>query len=92
MDILTRIQDKARAARRTLVLPEGTEERTIIAARSLAEESIAKVVLLGDKKQIGSLAETHGLDVNRVQIITPRNRLISTNSPTCSMSAARKKG
>ena len=71
MDILTRIKDKARVARRTVVLPEGTEERTVIAARTLAEESIAKVVLLGDKKQIGSLAETHGLDVNRVQIITP---------------------
>jgi phosphate acetyltransferase len=71
MDILSRIKEKARAAKRTVVLPEGTEERVIVAARTLTEEGIVNAILLGDEKKIASLAENHGLDVNRVTIITP---------------------
>jgi len=71
MDILNVIKDKARAAQRTVVLPEGTEERTVVAARTLIEEKIAKVILLGDTAKISQLAELHGLDANLVQIIDP---------------------
>ncbi len=71
MDILNTIKDKARAAKRTVVLPEGTEERTIVAARTLTEEKIAKVILLGDNAKISQLAELHGLDANLVNIINP---------------------
>jgi len=71
MDILSTIKDRARAAARTVVLPEGSEERVIVAARTLAEENIAKVILLGDKTEISTLAETHGLDVNRISVMNP---------------------
>jgi phosphate acetyltransferase len=71
MDILSTIKDKARQARRTVVLPEGTEERSVIAARRLVEENIAKVVLLGDEKEVAALAAKNGLDTGRVTIINP---------------------
>ncbi len=71
MDILSTIKDKARAAQRTVVLPEGTEERTVVAARTLTEEKIAKVILLGDTAKISQLAELYGLDANLVDIINP---------------------
>ncbi len=73
MDILSQIKDKARALHRTVVLPEGIEERTIKAAKQLVEEKIAQVVLLGDKDQILKLAQTHGLNTDQVEIITPAN-------------------
>ncbi len=71
MDILSAIKDKARAAKRTVVLPEGTEERAVVAARTLTEEKIAKVILLGDTAEISKLAELHGLDANLVDIVNP---------------------
>jgi phosphate acetyltransferase len=71
MDILSTIKDKARAAKRTVVLPEGTEERVIVAARTLIEQQIAKVILLGDTAEISKLAESHGLDANLVEMINP---------------------
>ncbi|MCP4570419.1 MAG: phosphate acetyltransferase [FCB group bacterium] len=71
MDILSVIKEKAAKLGRTVVLPEGTEERVIIAARSLVEQKIAKVILLGDEKEIADLAGRHGLDTGTVEIINP---------------------
>ena len=71
MDILSAIKDKARAAKRTVVLPEGTEERAIAAARTLTREAIVKVILLGDAARIRKLAEQHGLNPDLVDIINP---------------------
>jgi phosphate acetyltransferase len=71
MDILSTIKDKTRQLHRTVVLPEGTEERTIVAARRLVEEKILRVILLGDRREIAALAKSHGLDTAKVDIITP---------------------
>ena len=68
---LDRIKDKARAAHRTVVLPEGIEPRVIQAAKIIIEEKIAKVILLGNKKEISKLAEENGLDLNQVEQIDP---------------------
>ena len=71
MDILSVIKDKAKKLQRTVVLPEGNEERTILAAKILTEQGITKVVLLGDEKEIGKMAESHGLKSNSFKIINP---------------------
>lgn len=47
------IQDvigKAKAAQRTIVLPEGADDRVIAAATQITDEGIAKVIVLGDEK------------------------------------------
>jgi phosphate acetyltransferase len=72
MDVLQAIRNKAKVMKRTVVLPEGTEERTIIAAHSLVDDEIAKVILLGDREEILQLAGDNNLDTNRVEIITPK--------------------
>ncbi|MEZ5359585.1 MAG: phosphate acetyltransferase [Candidatus Zixiibacteriota bacterium] len=71
MSILDDIKNKARAAGRTVVLPEGTEERTIIAAKTILAEGICKVVLLGKPAEIEGLAKQHGLDLSKVTVIEP---------------------
>lgn len=71
MDILSQIKDRARAMSRTVVLPEGNEERTIIAARQLVSEKIAKVILLGRPEEILGLVATHNLDTDKITIIDP---------------------
>lgn len=68
---LDRIKDRARTKNRTVVLPEGIEPRVIQAAKIIVEEKIAKVILLGDKEKISSLAKEHELDLNLVEQIDP---------------------
>lgn len=65
------IRDRAKSRKRTVVLAEGTEPRTILAARKLVSEGIASVILIGDEAKISSLAHEHALQTGRVQIIDP---------------------
>ncbi|MEE9441680.1 MAG: phosphate acetyltransferase [candidate division Zixibacteria bacterium] len=73
MKVLDQIKDKARALGRTVVLPEGNEERSIIAAKSLTEQNIAKVILLGDIDKVKSLCGQQGLDPESISIIHPES-------------------
>ena len=56
------VQD-ARADRRRIVLPEGTEPRTIAAAAIVEERGIAHCVLLGDPEQIRQQAKKQGISL-----------------------------
>ncbi|WP_238152001.1 phosphate acetyltransferase [Microbulbifer sp. A4B17] len=63
------------ARRRTMriVLPEGTEPRTIRAAQSCLEREIAHPVLLGEKKDILRAAEQQGLKLSKqLEIVDPK--------------------
>ena len=69
--ILETIKEKARAKNRKVVLPEGTEPRTIQAAKILVAGKIARVTLLGDKDEIAKLAKEHDLNLDTVEVIDP---------------------
>jgi phosphate acetyltransferase len=51
----------AKAANKTIVLPEGDEPRTIKAAAICADRGIAKCILLGDRAEILRVAEQQGV-------------------------------
>ncbi|MGI5848563.1 MAG: phosphate acetyltransferase [Christensenellales bacterium] len=67
MGLMDDIKQKARAAKKRVVLPEGTEERTIKAAEIISKEGIADVILIGNQDEIKEKAR--GLDYKRVTII-----------------------
>jgi phosphate acetyltransferase len=71
MSVIQNIKQKARAKNKSVVLPEGTEERMILATRKILEEGLAKVTLLGQEDQIQQLARKHDLDLRRVKLVTP---------------------
>jgi phosphate acetyltransferase len=71
MDVITKIKEKAKLKKKRVVLPEGTEERMIQAAKKILEESMAEVTLLGDEKKINEFAKSYQLDSNKVKIINP---------------------
>jgi phosphate acetyltransferase len=71
MDIISRIREKAKKRRKKVVLPEGTEQRMIKAAKIIVEEEIADVTLLGNKDEIKKLADVNGLKLNQVNVIEP---------------------
>ncbi len=57
------LTERARAANRRIVLPEGSEPRTIRAASICAERGIARCVLLGDPAEIRRVAAAQGVDL-----------------------------
>ncbi|MDR2304834.1 MAG: phosphate acetyltransferase [Treponema sp.] len=72
MDFVKDMRAKARSMQKRLVLPEGTEPRTVKAARILADESLAaSVVLLGKESEIQTIAEQQGVPLEGIAIINP---------------------
>jgi phosphate acetyltransferase len=65
---------RAKKHRKHIVLPEGNDDRIIIAAARLLLMDVVDITILGDKKQIVSKATDLGLDMDftKVQIINPR--------------------
>ena len=72
MDFVKDMRAKARSMQKRLVLPEGTEPRTVKAARILTDESLAaSVVLLGKESEIQAIAEQQGVHLEGIAIINP---------------------
>ena len=72
MQLLDSIKNKAKKINKTIVLPEGFEERTLKAADIILEEELAQLILLGNPDKIGQLAAGFGLrNINRATVIDP---------------------
>ncbi|MFF3553348.1 phosphate acetyltransferase [Streptomyces tsukubensis] len=63
--------EQARADRRRVVLPEGTEERVLRAADVLVRRDVCDLTLLGDPDVIRKKAADLGIDLSSVQLIDP---------------------
>jgi phosphate acetyltransferase len=72
MDFVKEMKEKARSLQKKLVLPEGTEPRTVKAAKIILEERLAaSVTLLGKESEIQKIAVQEGVDLSGVNIINP---------------------
>lgn len=75
MSFVERIHNRARVRKGRLVLPEGTESRTIEAARRLVDEKLAGVVtLLGEPEAVQKAAGKAGVALDGVQVEKPGDR------------------
>ena len=74
MDLMQDIIARAKANKQRIVLPEGTEERTLIAADRLLADQIANIILLGNPAEIKELATGLGLKhLDEATIINPKD-------------------
>ncbi len=64
MDLLSNIKNNARLQRKRIVLPEGTEERTLKAADIVIGEGIADIFLIGNKIKIMEMS--HNLTLTNI--------------------------
>lgn len=71
MTLLEEIKEKASKKGKTIVLPEGMEERTLQAVVEIVKQKIANPILLGNESSIKGLAGKIGADISGVQIIDP---------------------
>ncbi len=69
--LLDSIKDQARKLKRTVVLPDALDERTIKASRIISDEKIASPVLVGAEEQVRSKAEAIDIALNGTRVIDP---------------------
>ena len=73
MDLLDSLGEKAKADKQRIVLPEGTEKRTLTAADQLIRDGVAEIILLGNREEILEQAQQLGLEnTNRATIVDPK--------------------
>src|SRR5665648_859028 len=74
MELLEYIKQSAKKHTKTIVLPEGYEERTIQAADIAIKEELAKIILIGDPDEIHTNAAKLGLrNISGATIIKPKS-------------------
>ncbi len=71
MDLLEKIRDNAVRLQNHIVLPEGSEIRTLKAAEQILKDKIARITLLGNHLEIESIALTSGLNISGAAIVDP---------------------
>ena len=74
MNLIERMIQRAKADKQRIVLPEGTEERTLRAADKLLKDEIANIILLGDPVEINKKSLRFGLtNINKATVINPKD-------------------
>ena len=72
--LINEIVERAKADRQRIVLPEGTEERTLKAANQILTDGVADLILLGNPDEINVCATEWGLgNLSKATIIDPEN-------------------
>ncbi len=69
MAIIDEIKAKAKADKKTIVLPESMDKRTFEAAVKITKEGIANVVLIGTPEEIAKNGE--GFDLTGITVVDP---------------------
>ena len=74
LNLINSIVARAKADRQRIVLPEGTEERTLKAANQILTDEVADLILLGNPDEIHEAAAKWGLgNISKATIIDPEN-------------------
>ena len=70
MGFIDVIKAKAKADKKTIVLPESMDRRTWVAAEKILKEGLANLIIIGTPEDIG--AHSEGLDISGATIINPQ--------------------
>ena len=71
MAFIDSIKKRAKQNKKTIVLPETADMRTLHAAHKVLSEEIANVILIGDKQEI--LKRAGDLDLSKAKFVDPYN-------------------
>ena len=73
MSYIDSIKEKAIADRKTIVLPETNDKRTLIAAAHILEQKIADLILIGNEEKIMDGARWLEVELDGARIVDPEN-------------------
>jgi phosphate acetyltransferase len=71
MGIMNKIWENAKVKKKTIALPEGSEPRTLNAAKKLTQEGLAEIILIGNIDEINSSAKLENINIDNFKIIEP---------------------
>lgn len=84
MDLMQDIIARAKADKQRIVLPEGTEERTLKAADRLLADGVADIILIGNPAEIKELAAGFGLNhIGEATLVDPKITRRKPRMQTC---------
>lgn len=90
--LINEILERAKADRQRIVLPEGTEERTLKAANQILTDGIADLILLGNPAEINACATEWGLgNIPRRPLSIRKTIRDWKNTHSCCSSYVRKR-
>ncbi len=72
MSVIDKIKAKAKQNVKHIVLAEGSEPRTVQAARRIVDQGIASVTLLGDRTEIEKVAAQTGTGLTGIALVDPK--------------------
>lgn len=70
MNFIDKVRETAAKDIKTIVLPESTDPRVLEAARKVTDQGFAKVVLIGNREELQSIAS---FDISDIQVVNPEN-------------------
>ena len=74
MDLIEKIRQQARLDCQRIVLPEGDEDRTVMAANAIIREKLCYVILIADPAEVEKKAQQYGLkNLDKATIINPKD-------------------
>ena len=77
MSLFDKLTERARTYRQRIVLPEGTEPRTLTAANKLLADGLADIILIGDTEEIRHHARSLNLaNIDKATIVNPADEHI----------------
>lgn len=71
MAFIDGIKERAKSDKKTIVLPESNDRRTLIAASKILEERIANIIMIGNEEKIMDGARWLEIELPGIQIIDP---------------------
>ena len=71
MSYIDLMKEKARSDKKTIVLPETNDKRTLIAAANILKEEIADIIMIGNEEKIMDGAGWLEVELDGVTIIDP---------------------
>ncbi len=74
MDLIEKIRQQARMDCQRIILPEGNEERTIMAADTIIREKLCYLYLIADPEELNKKVHQYGLkNIEKATVINPKD-------------------
>jgi len=70
-EVVNRIRERAKAAAKTIVLPEAFDPRVVVAADAAVAEGLAKIILVGNADTLRRIASENNADIDKALIVDP---------------------
>ncbi len=93
MTLFEKLTSNARTHRRRIVLPEGTEPRTLNAANRIIADALADIILIGDPAEIHRMATEMNLpEISHATIVNPADEAVINRYAPLLLELRRSKG